>query len=134
MIIIFVVSSLSVKKIIPGLILLILTYSGCRQDTTSTPPEFKPYKNNPILAPGKPGSWDELFVGVPQVIRHDSIFYLFYMGGNEAGQMAVGLATSKDGLRFGKFEGNPILAPDSSGFDAFTTGPGIFQDVLNGVR
>jgi len=99
--------------------------TGCRQDTTSTPPEFKAYKNNPILTPGKPGSWDELFVSASQVIFYENTFYLFYMGGNEAGRMAVGLATSFDGFNYSKFEGNPLLAPDNTGFDAFTLGPGI---------
>jgi hypothetical protein len=66
-----------------------------------------------------------LFVSAPQVVFYEGAFYLFYMGGNEAGQMAVGLATSVDGFNFRKFEGNPVLAPDSTGFDAFTVGPGI---------
>ena len=47
------------------------------------------------------------------------------MGGNEAGRMAVGLATSSDGYNYSKFEGNPLLAPDNSGFDAYTVGPGV---------
>jgi len=123
----FVQRSPSVKKIISGLIFLIFAQSGCRQDTTSSPPEFKAYKYNPILTPGKPGSWDELIIVSPQVILHENIFYLFYMGCNEAGNMAVGLATSTDGFNYSKFEGNPVLAPDNSGFDAFEVGPGIIQ-------
>jgi len=75
--------------------------------------------------PGRPGSWDELFVSAPQVVFFENTFYLFYLGGNESGRMAVGLATSCDGFHFKKFEGNPLLAPDSTGFDAFTVGPGI---------
>lgn len=113
------------KAIISGLIFFILLAISCRQDTTSSPPEFQTYKNNPILTPGNPGSWDEIIVVAPQVICHEQRFYLFYMGCNEAGNMAVGLATSADGFNYAKFEGNPVLAPDNKGFDAFEVGPGI---------
>lgn len=113
------------KPILSCFILVILIQTSCRQITTSSPPEFKALKNNPILTPGKPGTWDDLFVSAPQVIFYENTFYLFYMGGNEAGRMAVGLATSFDGFNYLKFEGNPVLASDSNGFDAFTLGPGI---------
>jgi sucrose-6-phosphate hydrolase SacC (GH32 family) len=54
----------------------------------------------------------------PQVYRHDSLYYLFYTASNVNGKAAVGLATSKDGYHFEKYEGNPILAPDGTGYDA----------------
>jgi len=112
------------KAIIPCLIFLILLQSGCRQDKTATPPKFTGYKNNPILSPGDSGSWDELSVSVPQILYHDKVFYLFYMGYSASVRMAVGLATSSDGVSFRKYEGNPVLASDNNGFDAFTAGPG----------
>lgn len=107
------------------LIIFLLLQPSCRQNDSSSPPKFEGYKNNPILTPGEPGSWDELFVSAPQVVFHENTFYLFYMGGNEAGRMAVGLATSQDGFNYIKFDRNPLLAPDSTGFDIFTLGPGI---------
>jgi len=107
------------------LLILLFLQPSCRQNDFSTPPKFEGDNNNPILTPGEPGSWDELFVSAPQVVFFKNTFYLFYMGGNEAGQMAVGLATSYDGFNFTKFTGNPLLAPDGTGFDAFTLGPGI---------
>ncbi|MBE0648972.1 MAG: hypothetical protein IH596_14465 [Bacteroidales bacterium] len=106
-------------------LLLILLTPGCRQHTASSPPEFEAYKNNPILTTGTPGSWDDFVVCAPQIILSDSVFYLFYMGYNKAGRMAVGLATSNDGIHFEKFPGNPVLASDNTGFDAFSLGPGI---------
>jgi hypothetical protein len=112
------------KSIISCLILLIFMETGCRQDTSSSPHKFTGYINNPILTPGKPGSWDDLSVSVPQIIWHDNMFYLFYMGYSVSGRIAVGLATSNDGVSFKKFAGNPVLAPDDNGFDAFTAGPG----------
>jgi sucrose-6-phosphate hydrolase SacC (GH32 family) len=80
--------------------------------------KFKAYEQNPILTPGDPGSWDELMLLAPQVYRHDSSFYLFYTASNITNKMGVGLATSKDGFHFEKYEGNPILAPDGIGYNA----------------
>ena len=108
------------KKLIFNLILglFILSLSGCKQDYTPVPLKFTAYDHNPILTPGEPGSWDELMVLAPQVYRHDSMFYLFYTASNISNKVCIGLATSKDGFYFEKYEGNPILAPDGIGYDA----------------
>ncbi len=103
----------------------VMLLHGCRQDNAPGPLLFKAYKANPVLSPGKPGEWDELFVWNPQVIKDDDICYLFYLGGNISGRMAIGYATSADGYHFTKFPGNPVLSPDDEGFDAYTVGPGI---------
>lgn len=102
--------------------LFILSLSGCKQDNSPTPLKFKAWDHNPILTPGEPGSWDDYMVVLPNVVRDNNIFYLFYMGGNKNGVMRIGLATSVDGFNFTKFEGNPVLAPDGSGFDAYSVG------------
>jgi sucrose-6-phosphate hydrolase SacC (GH32 family) len=108
------------KKLISNLILslIILVLVGCRQDNTPVPLKFKAYEHNPILTPGQPGSWDELMIMAPQVYWYDSLFYLFYAASNISNKAAVGLATSKDGYHFEKYEVNPILAPDGTGYDA----------------
>ncbi len=104
--------------------LIILVYAGCRQDNSHTPLNFKAYEHNPILTPGAPGSWDETYVGAPQIIVYDGVKYLFYLGHNASIKMSVGMATSRDGIHFTKFEGNPVLAPDGKGFDAMQASPG----------
>ena len=104
---------------------IILFISGCKQDISPAPLKFKAYEHNPILNPGEPGSWDDLAIALPHVVKHDSIFYLFYLGINRSGVPAMGLATSTDGFHFTKFEGNPVLAPDGLGSDAFGLGAGI---------
>jgi len=105
-------------------LLALLVYS-CRRDTAVEPLKFTAYEHNPILCPGPPGSWDDSFVIQPQVIWHDSTFYMFYAGSNSYGVTGVGLATSPDGIHFSKYEGNPILTPDGTGFDAFSAGGAI---------
>lgn len=102
--------------------LLVLILHGCNHTNTHPSLKFKAYKHNPILAPGKPGSWDELIIVAPNVIIHDKIFYLFYTALFQAGGGAIGLATSLDGYHFTKYPGNPILSPDKYGCDAFGTG------------
>jgi hypothetical protein len=115
------------KKLIYNLILglIFLFISGCKQDNAPAPLKFKGYDQNPILTPGQPGSWDELFVVAPQIIYFEKVYYLFYMGCNKPGKMAVGLATSSNGFHFTKFTDNPVLAPGNSGFDAYTAAVGI---------
>lgn len=99
--------------------LIILVLSGCRHDNAPVPLKFKGYEGNPILVPGEPGSWDDLLLIAPQVYWYDSLFYLFYTAGNTHSGGAIGLATSLDGIHYSKFEGNPVLAPDGSGYDAW---------------
>ncbi len=102
-----------------------LFIAACFKSEIHTPPKFEASVSNPVLSPGAPGSWEDLFLWAPQIVRDNDVFYLFYLGGNVSGRMAVGLATSVDGYHFEKFPGNPVLAPDNMGFDAFTVGPGI---------
>jgi len=105
--------------------LTILVISGCKQDNTPTPLKFNAYEHNPILSPGQSGTWDDLFLWTPQIVLYEDVFYLYYLGGNKSGRMAVGFATSPDGFHFTKFAGNPVMTPDDTGFDAYTVGPGI---------
>lgn len=103
------------------LLLPVLLLSACRQHDSPSPLKFKAYDHNPIVVPGKPGSWDDLGLLIPSAIKHDNVFYLFYTGVNIQGIPAIGFATSTDGYHFTKYKGNPILPPDQTGFDAFGT-------------
>lgn len=98
---------------------LVLAPTACIEDQNTAPLKFKGYDGNPILIPGESGEWDEQMLIAPQVYWHDSIFYLFYSAMNKQGRMAIGLATSLDGIHFSKFEGNPVLTTGGSGYDAW---------------
>jgi predicted GH43/DUF377 family glycosyl hydrolase len=102
--------------------LVILLLSGCNREFPPSPLKFKGYEHNPVLVPGKQGSWDDLIVVLPYVIRYKDTFYMYYSGVSINGVSCIGLATSSDGFIFTKFEGNPVLIPDSKGFDAFGLG------------
>jgi predicted GH43/DUF377 family glycosyl hydrolase len=113
------------QKSLAYFILLLLQITACNTDNSQIPLKFKAYERNPVLSPGEPGTWDELMLLAPQVYRHDSLFYLFYTASNNIGKAGVGLATSKDGFYFEKYDGNPILAPDGKGYDAYLVADAI---------
>lgn len=95
---------------------------GCNQDETPRPLKFQAYDGNPVLSHGAAGEWDDLYVALPYVVIDESIYYLFFMGVQRNNIAAVELAISTDGYCFMKFEGNPLLAPDGTGYDAFGVG------------
>jgi hypothetical protein len=103
-------------------ILLTALTIACRRESSPAPLIFKAYENNPILGPGEQGAWDNLGINTPDIVRYESVFYLFYTGSKVPGNMAVGLAISYDGYHFNKYENNPVLSPDNKGFDAYSVG------------
>lgn len=83
--------------------------------------DFAPY-GPPVLARGDVNSWDGAngIVFAPHVVEYESTYYMFYSGADNpmARPAAIGLATSPDGVTWTKFEGNPILEPDGTGYDS----------------
>jgi hypothetical protein len=83
------------------------------QDAQPVTVEFTAYEGNPILTVGEAGAWDSGSVGNPRVIFDDGTFHMFYTGAIDANSPpAVGYATSEDGLRWTKYESNPVLEMD----------------------
>lgn len=75
----------------------------------------------PVLDPGPRGSWDELGVADPYVIRaSDGTLYLYYTGMDRAKRQRLGVARSGDGVRWEKSLDNPIL--DIGGHEAWDEG------------
>jgi hypothetical protein len=99
--------------------LLALVLLSCSPDHSPGPLKFKGYEGNPVIMPGKPGSWDDLYVITAYVLEDKDTIYLFYTAYNKTGSRALGLATSTDGYQFTKYKGNPILRGDGVGYDAF---------------
>lgn len=97
--------------------------------------DFAPH-GLPVLTRGDATSWDgaEGIVFAPHVIEHDGTYYMFYSGSdNPMGRpAAIGLATSPDGVRWAKHEGNPILAPDGTGYDSMCISVAVPQVTESG--
>ncbi len=64
---------------------------------------------HPVLTPGPYGSWDEVSIGDPFVLRAAGKFWLFYLGEDRARRQRLGLARSADGITWTKLRSNPIL-------------------------
>ncbi len=140
-------------KLIIGFLILSLSLPACRRGTpdatqspvstvaptnTSAPTmapfapgaasvTFHPYENNPLLTPGKADTWDSGVVFGPRVIFHQGAYHLFYNGSTDlsVGSIAIGYATSPDGLTFTRHPSNPVFTDDDKGFDAVQVSDGV---------
>jgi predicted GH43/DUF377 family glycosyl hydrolase len=68
----------------------------------------------PVLKPELP--WEKVAVMCPHVNwdDEDGVFKMWYSGGEQYEPNAIGYATSKDGLHWEKYAGNPIFVADSA--------------------
>jgi sucrose-6-phosphate hydrolase SacC (GH32 family) len=71
-------------------------------------------EKHPVLEPGPWGSWDERAVADPDVIRVEPYFYLYYLGQDRGARQKIGVARSRDGVRWEKLRSNPVLAADEN--------------------
>jgi hypothetical protein len=87
---------------------------------------FQPY-DVPLLGPGALDAWDEAGVADPSVLATEAGLQMWYVGSSVFGERAIGHATSPDALTWQKYDGNPILRPDSADADSFGF-PTVTQD------
>lgn len=59
-------------------------------------------------------SWDGVFVSAPDVIQTDSGYAMYYSGGNDSDDLAIGYATSEDGITWEK-QADPLITILGSG-------------------
>ncbi len=66
----------------------------------------------PVLSPERP--WEKVAVMCPHVLYDDSakLYRMWYSGGEQYEPDAIGYATSRDGLKWARHEGNPIFRPE----------------------
>lgn len=72
---------------------------------------------DPVLDFGPRGSWDEISLGDPDVIRKADMYYLYYLGQDRARRQRLGVARSRDGVRWEKLRSGPVL--ELGGYGAF---------------
>jgi predicted GH43/DUF377 family glycosyl hydrolase len=89
------------------------------------------YGANPVLVPGGNGGWDDCNIAGKAVLFNGTHYLMWY--GVEAyidSPFKIGVATSADGIVWTKYSGNPVLVPESSGWDNHWLFPGAV--LLNG--
>lgn len=65
--------------------------------------------DSPVIRVGEKGAWDDQTLGCFTVLEDGGKFF-FYSGGARFGQSKkIGMATSRDGVRWTKHEGNPLF-------------------------
>jgi len=72
------------------------------------------------LFPGSLGEWDDLATWTGSIIKHNSLWYMFYTGVNhkEKGLIQrIGIAISKDLISWEKFKGNPVISADEKYYE-----------------
>jgi hypothetical protein len=70
--------------------------------------------SNPVLTIGTVGNWDYPRVEIPSVVFDDTIYHMWYSGGDYF-LMKIGYATSKDGSKWTKSPFNPVMSRGGSG-------------------
>jgi formylglycine-generating enzyme required for sulfatase activity len=67
------------------------------------------YQNNPVIKVGEKGAWDDQTLGCLTVLDDGDRFY-YYSDGTQFGKpKKIGMATSKDGIHWTKYENNPLF-------------------------
>ncbi len=71
--------------------------------------------NNPVLTVEPEGTWEYLWIWIDEVVFDGNIFHMWYEGGSEPGkEVAIGHATSPDGVVWTRDPSNPVLEPGAS--------------------
>ncbi len=91
--------------------------------TSSSPTSgWTAYDNNPVLTAGIPGTWDEKWVTMPNVVYDNGTYYMFYEGSDYT-RSSIGYATSQDGFTWSKQTiDHPLLEHGSPGWDGSHAG------------
>lgn len=79
---------------------------------------------------GKTGEFDGYTIYHMGVYVHDGTWFMHYTGLDKAGagqQQAIGLATSKDGIRWTKHPNNPVLRADPRYYEPFIPPEATYQ-------
>jgi hypothetical protein len=116
---------------------------GGEPRVTAAPGEFPkqlvdwvPYAGNPLFSGTAQGTWDDSIRERGFILREGGLWRLWYTGYNRARSetMALGYATSPDGVRFTRHAGNPVfdrvwtedvfVVPHAGGYQMFAEGKG----------
>jgi predicted GH43/DUF377 family glycosyl hydrolase len=93
--------------------------------------EWVEHPDNPVIGLGEPGEWDDDMRAVLAVHFDGSVYHLWFMGDNVAGEYRdIGHATSPDGVDWTMDPANPVLTRGEPGEwdDGLLFGAGVVHD------
>src|SRR5215212_1474746 len=84
---------------------------------------------DPVLSPGPSGSWDDIQVSAPDVLKTENGYKMYYDALGKDSTSMIGMATSSDGIHWQKYndpatndlsfaESDPILKVSDEGWDS----------------
>ena len=84
---------------------------------------------DPVLSPGPSGSWDDIQVSAPDVLKTENSYIMYYEALGKNSTSMIGMATSSDGIHWNKYndpdtndpaftESDPVLKMSDSGWDS----------------
>ncbi len=83
----------------------------------------------PVLNPGSAGSWDDLMVNAPRIVKTEDGYRMYYTGLDSTDGLAssrIGMATSTDGIHWSKYDDPTTTeAPFAESDPIMTPPPGI---------
>lgn len=92
----------------------------------------KPFaESDPVFQPAEKGTWDAAWVHQPRVFQTADGRVMIYRGVSDTrgANMKLGLATSKDGIHWERYAGNPIFKPsDIKGAHQFWFTNAVLKD------
>jgi predicted GH43/DUF377 family glycosyl hydrolase len=105
------------RIIVVTLVILIISCNskptGTSADDIEFAPEmvkFKPYKSNPVFTHADTSAWDKNIRERGFILKEDSIYKMWYTGYRNLDSIKfLGYATSKDGISWERYPGNPIF-------------------------
>ncbi len=88
------------------------------------------YWSNPVLDLGSWGSWDDLHVTAPSIIKNSDWTYNMFYGGNDGANVRIWYATSSDWTTWSRYWSNPVLDLGSWGSwdDAYVASPTLIKE------
>jgi predicted GH43/DUF377 family glycosyl hydrolase len=97
-------------------------------DPATTDPPFS--ASDPVLKPGSAGDWDSLVVGMSSVVMQDNAYHMWYTGLSDSLHFNIGYATSPDGIKWSKYQDNPVLkiGPKGSWDETWIFFPSVIFD------
>jgi predicted GH43/DUF377 family glycosyl hydrolase len=91
---------------------------------------WKKFPRNPVLI-GSPDTWDASGEHAPFVMKDGDLYKMWYEG-SDGNVRQLGYATSRNGITWRKYPGNPVLQAGPEHYDQFVAGHGtvLYEDGL----